>query len=148
MSNKLPVASYGPYLLAALIKGSKEELVIELPSWREAWHLMQRMYSLRRRAEEQKHEAAPLIVKAKMRITWDEERYPAYLGAQRYKRPRDTSAPAKLHIYPRDENFTSAFQSAGVELDTASPDGGAERPSGPDPGDLYLEKLFGKEKMK
>lgn len=96
-----PVASFGPELLAALIKGGQEEVRVEFSSHREAFVLRQRLYGLRKALDAENH---PLRAEAR-RAT--------------IPNPQEISEGKwVLTIRPVDAGFSSALRNAGVSADS------------------------------
>lgn len=115
---KPPITSFGPQLLGALIKGSKEPIVLTL-SYREASVMRRRLYELRNRLREEKHELAPIVENVRIFIEWGpsinfptiEER----VSSKSVRSPRNPNATVRLTIRPADSEFREALQRAGVD---------------------------------
>jgi hypothetical protein len=118
---KSPLESFGPEILAALVKASKEEITIELPSVREAWRFQQRIHQLRKRMRDSSHEQYPLAARVKVQILWGEkagyEKVEEKMNSKGLWLPVDTSVRAKVRLSPRDQEFRDALNAAGVKLE-------------------------------
>lgn len=118
--SKLPIESFGPELMAALIHGSLKEFRFPLP-FNDAVKFRRRIHQLRSRMREEKHEKATLVERARVSILLGKE---AGFPDPEYQRisnggrvPRDRSAPALIVIKPYDVEFNAALKAAGVDID-------------------------------
>jgi hypothetical protein len=64
--SKTPVSSFGPELLAALVKGGASPLELVCIDSKVATKLVQRLYTLRKRMREENHPQADLAQRAKV----------------------------------------------------------------------------------
>lgn len=115
---KFPVVSFGPELLAAVIRGSREKIDIRLPSYKKAVRLQQRIAMLRKAMREEHHPLAEVATRARCSVIWGaeggfkpEETSANQKGA---KFPVDRDCPALLRIWPQDSEFRKAFNAAGI----------------------------------
>lgn len=95
-----PVSSFGPELLAALLRGGQSELRIDCPTFQIAFALRQRFYSLRKAMKAEGHEQLAIASRACIPL-------PQEL-------PNKT---AVLVIRPHDDEFSSLLRSAGVTVE-------------------------------
>lgn len=124
--SKLPIESFGPELMAALIHGSTKEFRFPLP-FNDAVKFRRRVHQLRSRMREEKHEKAMLVERARVSILLGKdagfETDPEYQRISNGGRvPRDRQAPALIVIKPYDVEFNAALKAAGVDIDL--PDNG------------------------
>lgn len=120
-ASKLPLESFGPEILAALIKASKETIDVELPTVREAWRFQQRIHQLRRRMRDTRHEQYPLAARVKVQILWGDkagyDKVEEKMNSKGLWLPIDTSVRAKVRLSPRDQEFQEALKKAGVQME-------------------------------
>ena len=118
--SKLPaLTTFGPEIQAALIKGSREEVVIDLP-YHEAVVLRQRMHQLRARMREDKHPLTPIVNAAKITIRWSED-VATSTTRKGMKYPTIRQSIVQLVIRPQDSTFRQALERAGVSIDIPDP---------------------------
>lgn len=113
---RYPVSSFGPEVMAALIKGSQEKVILKFTNadgksaMTKAIYLQHRIHTLRAMMREENHEHAELVTRARTSRMWGakvgEAHAPDHKG-EKY---------VELHIYPNDSQFASIFAEAGVEL--------------------------------
>ena len=120
-----PIESFGPEILATLLKGSRETVTIPT-TYRRGVTLRQRLYQLRTIMQKQNHELWPIVAKAKVVLEWGtkagldpvEDIY----NSRKVPRPVDSDVPAILTIRPHDSEFADALLKAGVEASPLSSD--------------------------
>src|SRR5687768_4773528 len=95
--SKLPIESFGPELMTALLAGSKGEVRLPMP-YRTAVNFRRRIHQLRARMREENHPQRGLVERAQVRILWGKD---AGLDPVELKRtdnsnktPVDLDAPA------------------------------------------------------
>lgn len=99
--SKTPVVSFGPKLLAALLKAARQEVRFEFPNEpRKAVRLAFRFNQLRQAMRAEKHEFADKVYRVKVL---------AHLTPQ-------GKPTGVLTLTPKDSEFDEAFDAAGVEL--------------------------------
>lgn len=112
--------SFGPELMAALIAGSRKEVRIKMEvvgGWRKAWHLRQRLNSLRVVMRKGSHPQYRLVSKAKIKIIFGEEAgYPKVdvIKKSTVYYPKDRNVFAQLIISPHDEEYGGFLRQAGI----------------------------------
>lgn len=104
--SKMPVSSFGPKMLQALLTGATRELVLTFSPPGKAIYFSQRINMLRSAMRREKHELTALVYRAKCVV----------------ERNKDGSPTGVVRILPRDVEFEDALDGAGVELPTLSPD--------------------------
>lgn len=108
--SRYPVSSFGPELLAALLKGSVERVEIPCPSMRVMMALQMRIQMLRGAMARENHEQYALVTRARTSRTWDKEKDPK------------GDRTSVLVIQPNDSQFTDLITKAGVDVTTAHRD--------------------------
>ncbi len=120
--NNSPVSTYGPELLAALLRGSKEVFEIRLP-YREAVKLRARIHSLRAAMKREGHAMAPVAARTRCQIRFGDAAnlpdVPFHHSHSGEPIPDDRGVPAKLIISPYDSEFRAAMESAGLRIEEA-----------------------------
>jgi hypothetical protein len=99
--SKTPVVSFGPQLMAVLLKGSRERVELDFsaePS--RAVAMAFRLNQLRQAMRAENHEHSKLVYRAKVLAVRDENGKPT----------------GQLIVSPKDAEFESALAAAGVEL--------------------------------
>lgn len=102
------VSSFGPELLALLLKGAKEEVHILLPTKKEARRLHFRLNSLRKAMREEIHFLYTLVEKVEIhtkRFVEDEKLY------------GDGNGKTRVVVSPADNSFAEVIRAAGVDVD-------------------------------
>lgn len=111
--SRYPVASFGPELMAALVKGAEERIEIKLETAREMQWLQQRIHMLRGAMGKEKHPNYSLVQRARTSRQWDEPE-----GTPRTGKPTKFARNFRLVIEPNDVQFKSALEAAGIVIDT------------------------------
>lgn len=102
-----PVSSFGPELLALLVRGAKDVVTIPCPTYRQGRRLQMRLHMLRKQLQREKH------------AFW-EEAYRVHTSLK-YKCIRDDpkrpmkDEPAVLTLRPKDSEFAELLSQAGVQ---------------------------------
>ena len=65
------VTSFGPEIMAALLRGAKERFDIPMP-YREAVKFSMRIHSLRHAMRHESHEQVAVVSRTKIRVLWGE----------------------------------------------------------------------------
>lgn len=110
--SRYPVASFGPELMAALVKGAETRIEIHLETAREMQWLQQRIHMLRGAMGKEKHPNYTLAQRARTSRQWDEPE-----GTPRTGKPTKSARNFRLVIEPNDVQFKSALEAAGVKID-------------------------------
>lgn len=120
--SKLPIESFGPELMAALLAGSTKEFRFQLP-YRNAVQFRRRIHQLRVRMREEKHPQSKLVERARVSILWGKEAGFEEPSTRRTSNsnpvPADLNTPALVLIKPYDSEFSEALKRAGVQIDTS-----------------------------
>ena len=115
-----PIESFGPEMMAALLKGSREKLTLEFPAYRSAVYFMARIHLLRKQMREANHPEYNIAARARVSLSFGPDAgYPEVeikLDSQGGKRPVDREVPAKITISPHDSEFGDVLKNAGVEI--------------------------------
>lgn len=101
-----PVVSFGPELMALLIKGSRETVIVPCKDAKDLQYLQMRVHMLRGAMGREKHPQFTTVQRARTSRMWD-------LGAN--GKPHNF----RLRVEPQDLRFRSAIEAAGVTIDTA-----------------------------
>lgn len=111
-----PIESFGPEILAALIKGSKETVTIPFPSYRHAYHFTMRLSQLRSQMALQKHPLSSVVMRTKFSLDWGQHQTEAgtRYNHRRAAIPVDRNIATTVILSPRDSEFTSALKRAGI----------------------------------
>lgn len=118
---KYPIESFGPELMAALLKGGREPVLIpfEGPLGKKTAHNFQRrIHTLRRRMREENHPQYMVATRARVSLFWGEKA--AELDPKRFESLRedyDGKRGAVIVIRPHDTEFASILNKAGIEVD-------------------------------
>jgi hypothetical protein len=92
-----PVSSFGPELLAALLRGGESRLEIKLSSFDLAFSLRQRFYALRKSMRNETHPQTSLAYRCSIALPSKEQ-----------------DGTSILTLRPRDDEFASALRDAGI----------------------------------
>lgn len=104
-----PVASFGPELMALLIKGSRETVIVPCEDKRELQNLQMRIHMLRGAMGREKHPNTTTVQRARTSRMWD-------LDAN------GNPTNFRLRVEPQDLRFRAAIAAAGVVVDTVAMD--------------------------
>lgn len=124
--SRYPVSSFGPELMAILLKGATERVEIPCPSMRVMQALQLRIQMLRGAMGRENHPQYTLSCRARTSRTWDKDSDP---------KGERTSV---LVIQPNDSQFTDLLTAAGVTVtevhrdileETSAPEGVPNDPS-------------------
>src|SRR5687767_15058970 len=115
-----PVSSFGPELMAALIRGAKDTFQITMP-YRLAVQFARRVHSLRASMLAENHPAYAMVKRTKVRIAWGESvglpAIPTWKNDRGAEYPEDKNDPVKVIIEPHDRAFHDALTAAGIKPD-------------------------------
>lgn len=126
--NPLPVSSFGPEILAALIKGTQEVVKVEFKNAKIARRFQLRLQQLRGAMKREEHPLADLSQRATTSLLWGER------AGVEYKSDTKGSSYACVIIRPRDTEFVSAINKAGVRVTDEADILGNPKLEGPVPG--------------
>lgn len=133
-----PVESFGPELLAALLKGATEEVHVPM-TWRQAIRFRQRVHQMREAMRRTSHPKYELCTKVRISIDFPPDTPTTKSG--RHLVPVDRGIPVKLVLSPNDSEFGPLLLAAGIRpLDEVE---AATEPLGPEPTLDTLEAMFG-----
>jgi len=111
--SRYPVASFGPELLAVLLKGATERVEIPCPDGKTLMALQQRIHMLRGAMGREKHPEYSLAQRARTSRMWDElEGTPRNTG-----HPTRAAKNFRLIIQPNDVQFKELIEAAGVKVE-------------------------------
>jgi hypothetical protein len=91
------VSSFGPELLAALIRGGEKTLAVPMPSFEAAFALRQRLYELRKALRSENHPDCARAYRASIALP-----------------TKEGDGSSVLTIRPKDEEFTAALRAVGI----------------------------------
>lgn len=111
--SKLPVESFGPELLQALMAGALGEVKLKMPYGRAA-RFRQRIYQLRHAMRQAGHEKYELCSRVRISIVWSDGS-----GIDTHARP-DRGREALVVLSPHDSEFSSALLDAGLGISLPS----------------------------
>lgn len=115
---KYPIASFGPELMALLIKGSQEKVVLTFEGEhgrRKAKHLQLRIQTLRARMREERHPDYRITMRAKVSVMWGERAVKENAPVD-WKEDEMGYRGALLVVRPHDSEFSDAIAKAGVNV--------------------------------
>ena len=101
-ASRYPVTSFGPELMAILLKGAREKVSIPCPDQRFMKHLQMRLQMLRGAMAREKHPQYNLVTRARTTRKWN-----TALGKD---------VDCVLVVQPNDAQFTDALRAAGVTV--------------------------------
>ncbi len=109
-----PIESYGPELMAALLKGAVSTFTMEM-SFQRAVRFRQRIYQLRFAMEAQGHPKYNLVSRVRTTIRWPEGTELVPCG--HYFSPKDRTVTCQITISPNDSEFADDLRRAGVTVE-------------------------------
>jgi hypothetical protein len=95
------VNSFGPELMAVLLKGSRERVEIPCPDQRTMKFIQMRLQMLRGAMFRERHQAYAVVVRARTSRTWNKS---------------DKDKDCVLVVQPNDSQFADIFKRAGIEV--------------------------------
>ena len=98
------VSSFGPELMAVLVRGSRERIEIPFDDWRTMCFFQLRLQTLRGSMRREKHPNLELVERARTARHWDEDE-------------RGAKHNFRLVIEPQDFRFRGAILKAGIHVD-------------------------------
>jgi hypothetical protein len=102
--SRYPVSSFGPELMALLIKGTKEEVRVPCETRKQMRALQARIHQLRGAMGRERHPQYAVVTRARTSQSWK-------IGAN--DQPHDWA----LIVRPQDSQFASILKKAGVEVE-------------------------------
>jgi len=99
-SSRYTVGSFGPELMAILLKGARERVEIPCPDQRTMKFIQMRLQMLRGAMYREKHSQYELVTRARTTRHWA---------------PDNKDKDCVLIVQPNDSQFTEIFKQAGVE---------------------------------
>ena len=101
--SRYPVSSFGPELMALLIKGSREEVKVPCESRQQMRALQQRIHMLRGAMAREKHNLYSVVTRARTSQNWQID--------------EATGKPCSfaLFVRPQDSQFADILNKAGVK---------------------------------
>jgi len=99
--SRYTVSSFGPELMAVLLKGARERIEIPCPDQRTMKFIQMRLQMLRGAMYRERHQQYELVTKARTSRTWDKA---------------DKDKNCILVVAPNDSQFADIFRRAGVEV--------------------------------
>lgn len=103
-ASRYRVSSFGPELLAVLVKGAAERVEIPCPSMRVMMALQMRLQMLRGAMGRENHPQYELVTKARTSRTWDPSS------------PRSDPKNCILVVQPNDHQFADILDAAGIKV--------------------------------
>ena len=107
------VESFGPELLAAILKGATAPFTLEM-SYKFGVRFRQRIHQLREAMRVAKHEKYSLVARTRVSIEWPDGCQVIKTG--RHVVPVDRNVKCKVTIQPNDTEFGDILIAAGIEL--------------------------------
>lgn len=136
--SRYPVSSFGPELMAVLLKGAREEVRIPCRDAKQAQHLQARIHALRGAMNREKHPQYELSTRARTARDWK-------IGED--GKAKDFA----LIIRPNDSQFADIIKAAGIEVtderdlleETAPPLTPKDPSTQPDPEPTNPRDIYG-----
>jgi hypothetical protein len=117
---KYPIESFGPEIMAALLRGSRERVDIPLETYRKGAGLQRRIHHLRKLMRDQNHPQANIVSRTRTSLLWGRragyEDVEEKINSNGVHYPTDRSCPVILRLAPFDSEFTDALTKAGISL--------------------------------
>lgn len=112
-----PLESFGPEIMAALLKGAREEVRIKT-TYRQGIIFRRRVHQLRARLRDLGHAQYPLAARAMVRLLWGKEaglpEVENRISSRNVKFPVNPDCDAFLILSPRDSEFSEVLQKSGI----------------------------------
>lgn len=107
-SSRYPVSSFGPELLAILLKGARERVEIPCPDQRYMKYLQMRLQMLRGAMAREAHPQYGLVTRARTTRQWDAS--------------ISKDANCVLVVQPNDAQFSGVLAAAGIKVSDVDQD--------------------------
>jgi hypothetical protein len=118
--SRYPIESFGPEIMAALLKASREKVTIAFQSYRDAVRFQQRIHILRSQMRDLHHPMYPIAARVHTSVLFGRRaglaEVETYRNTKGMHYPRDRNIPAVIILKPRDSEFTAALNAAGVQV--------------------------------
>lgn len=108
-----PVESFGPEILAALIKGATEPVRMTL-SYKVGTRLRMRIHQLREAMRKSGHEKYNLVARVVVTVRWPSDTPTEKQG--RYNVPIDRNTKCEVKLQANDLEFADELRAAGVDI--------------------------------
>lgn len=105
-ASRYPVSSFGPELMAILVKGSTEEVRLPCPDRKTMRNLQARLHMLRGAMAREKHQMYEVVTRARTSQSWK-------IGGD--NKPHDWA----LVVRPQDSQFADIIKKAGITVEPA-----------------------------
>lgn len=115
-NSRSPVSSFGPELMEALIRASRDRVEIPFPDMNTMRHFQMRIHMLRGAMQRERHPSYSLVTRVHTSCQWDFSKHPK--GA---KYPRDAT-DCVLLMYPKDSQFKDILKNVGIVPGEAAQD--------------------------
>lgn len=109
-----PIESFGPEILAALLRGANEGLEFET-SYATAVRFRLRIHQLREAMRKGGHEKYSLVARVRVSVKWRDDEPVEKQG--QHNVPINRDAKVLVSLRPNDEEFGSMLKSAGVSIE-------------------------------
>ena len=109
-TSRSPVSSYGPELMALLIKASRERVEVPCESMAQMKYLQMRLHTLRGAMNKERHPQYAIATRVHTSCTWDFQNFPSTKKSQ--FPPNATNCV--LVLYPKDSQFAGILAKAGI----------------------------------
>lgn len=109
-----PIESFGPEILAALLRGANEGLEFSAP-YSTAVRFRLRIHQLREAMRKSGHEKYSLVARVRVSVKWSDDEPIEKQG--QHNVPTNRAAKVLVSLRPNDEEFGSLLKSAGVDMD-------------------------------
>lgn len=149
-----PVASFGPEMMQALLRGARERYEVGPLPYSKAVNFRQRMNRLRIAMRNESHPHYATVARVSCAIVWGPKAglppIEEATSSRNVKYPRNSDDPAKLIIQPHDKEFNDVLVASGISAETMQNDpldefpNSTENPSGT--SDDYLDQVLSNKK--
>lgn len=124
---RYPVASFGPELMAVLLKGATEPITLKFPNNKQATFFQHRIHTLRASMRIEGHAMAEAVSRTRFRRIWGERLYEHLKGsnpelAETFKNDHKGEKAAYILVQPTDAEFKTILEEAGVKIETPAID--------------------------
>jgi len=106
--SRYPVSSFGPELMAVLLKGARERVELPCEDQRHMKYLQMRLQMLRGAMARESHPDYTLVTRARTSRTWNRE--------------AGQDVNCVLVVQPNDIQFADTFRAAGIAVDDINVD--------------------------
>lgn len=116
---RYPVSSFGPELMAVLLKGATESFTLKFPNNNKATFFQHRIHTLRAAMRNEGHELAEAVSRTRFKRVWG-PRLAAHLGSEAGKPFENDHKGEKgsyILVQPADSEFKDVLDEAGVKVE-------------------------------